>query len=178
VRPGLDLIPATIRLSYLENELANVRLRREDRLKTALATLADRYDYALLDCPPSLGIFTINALVATDAVLIPMSPDYLALLGVELVLTTIADIREELNHQLAVLGILPTRVARTTNARESLDQAREQFAPAHRLLAVAIPETVKFREAAGLGRTIFEHAPETAGAQAYHQLVTEVLHDV
>ncbi len=174
VRAGMDVIPATIRLSYLETELTNARFRREDRLKLALATLADRYDYTILDCPPSLGIFTINALAAANEVLIPMAAEYFAKLGVELLLRTISDVQDELNAEIRVLGILPTRVGRTTNAREIVEIAHEQYEDTHRVFDLTIPETVKFREAAGLGRTIFEHAPETPGARAYHGLVKEV----
>lgn len=173
VRDHLDVVPATIRLSSLEASLIT-KHRREDRLKLALATVADYYDYVIVDCPPSLGILTVNALSAADEVLIPMAAEYFALLGVELLLETIAEVQSEINPQLQVIGILPTRYTRTVNAREIVEQAREQFEETHRVFDLRIPDSVKFREGAGLGKTIFEHAPETPGAKAYLDLVKEV----
>ncbi len=173
VRDHLDVIPTTIRLSYLENDLMN-KVRREDRLKTSLATLADVYDYAIIDCPPSLGILTVNALSAAGEVLIPMAAEYFGLLGVELLLSTISQIQAEINPTLLVTGVLPTRVTRTTNARELVEQAHEQFDDTHRVFDLVISETVKFREAAALGKAIYEHAPDTAGATAYRELTKEI----
>lgn len=173
VRDHLDLIPSTIRLSHLETDLMT-KHRREDRLKLALTALAAHYDYALIDCPPSLGILTINALSAAKEILIPMPAEYFAMLGVELLLDTIREVQDEINPHLTVLGILPTRVARTVNAREMVDTARDQFGATVPMFPAAIPETVKFREAAALGKTIFEHAPESSGAEAYLELVKAV----
>lgn len=171
IRVHLSLVPATIRLSTLEVSLLH-KPRREDRLKVALTTVAADYDYAILDCPPSLGLLTLNGLSAADQVLVPMSVDYFSYLGVELLLSTVHEVQSEINSSLTVLGILPTRVTRTTNAREIIDQAREQFGDL--VLPCTIPESVRIREAAGLGRTIFEHAPETPAARAYQALVTYV----
>ena len=173
VRPNLDLAPSNIRLSYIEAALFT-KHRREDRLKQAVEQL-DRYDEVLIDCPPSLGILTVNALSAADAVLIPMAADYYSMLGVGLLLQTIEEMRAEINPHLSVMGLLPTRVARTTNAREVLDHTREALGPQVCIFQPAIPETVKFREAAGLGQTIYEHAPESAGAAAYLAIAKELL---
>src|SRR2546423_15080539 len=101
-----------------------------------------------------------------------MSVDYFSYLGVELLLTTVREVQGEITGALTVLGVLPTRVTRTTNAREILEQAREQFGDL--VLPCTIPESVRVREASSLGLTIFEHAPESPAARAYHELVTYV----
>lgn len=176
VRPNLDLAPSNIHLSYIEMSLILAH-RREDRLKNALASVASTYDFTLIDCPPSLGILTVNALSAADSVLIPMAADFYSMLGVGLLLQTIEEMRAEINPTLAVCGLLPTRVARTVNAREVLENIEEELGSRVRIFPSGIPETVKFREAAGLGQTIFEHAPDSAGARAYCALAQEILHD-
>ncbi len=173
VRPRLDLAPSNIRLSYIEASLFT-KHRREDRLKLALADVVRRYDLTLIDCPPSLGILTVNALSAADEVLVPMACEYFAMLGVELLLTTIDEMRGEINPALAIRGLLPTRYARTVNAREVLAQLKENLAGRIVVFEPPIPETVKFREAAALGKTIFEHDPASAGAEAYRQLAEAI----
>lgn len=174
-RERVCLAPATLDLSYKEASFYNMK-RREDRLKSALADVMPAYDFILIDCPPSLGILTINALSAAESVLIPMTADYYAMLGVDMLLATIEDIRAEINPDLVVLGLLPTRVGRTTNAREVLDETRKNLAERLRIFE-PIPETVKFREAAGLGKTIFEHAPGSPAAIAYTRLAENILND-
>ncbi len=174
-RPGVELAPATLELSYKEASIYNMK-RREDRLRAALATVKPSYDYVLIDCPPSLGILTINALSAADSVLIPMTADYYAMLGVDMLLATVEEIRAEINPDLAVLGLLPTRVGHTTNAREVLDETRKNLSTRLRIYE-PIPETVRFREAVGLGKTIFEHAPGSPGATAYQNLAESIIND-
>src|SRR5204862_6252528 len=111
-------------LSAAERQLVNMN-RREDKLRHALRPLRDRYDYVLLDCPPSFGLLTVNALSAADSVLIPMTCDYYTMLGVRLLLDTVQEIQDEVNPELRVEGVLPTRYdARTLHAREILDQTR------------------------------------------------------
>jgi chromosome partitioning protein len=173
IRSGLDLVPANIRLSYIEASLFT-KHRREDRLKLALADVASCYDFTLIDCPPSLGILTVNALSAADQVLIPMASEYFAMLGVALLLTTIGEMREEINPALSVRGLLPTRYARTVNAREVLARVKEDLGGQVDIFDPPIPETVKFREAAALGRTIFEHDPASPAADAYRALAEEI----
>jgi chromosome partitioning protein len=174
VRANLDLAPANIHLAHVEPALIN-KHRREDRLKMALQPVASEYDYVLIDCPPSLGILTVNALSAANQVLIPMAADYYSMLGVGLLLTSIDEMRAEINPTLTVLGLIPTRVSRTVNAREVLNHIKGELAGRVRIFLEEVPETVKFREAAGLGKTIFEHAPETPGAAAYNALAMEVI---
>lgn len=173
VRPNLDLAPSNIRLSYLEAVLFT-RLQREARLKRALAGSADRYDLVLVDCPPSLGILTVNALAAADAVLVPMACEFYAMLGVSLLLQTIEEMRAEINPGLRVLGVAPTKSTRTVHAREVLVRTREELAGTVRVFDAVVPESVRFREATALGKTIFEHAPGSRGAVAYEQLAEEV----
>jgi chromosome partitioning protein len=173
VRPGLYLAPANIQLSYTETHLYS-RLRREDRLKQALAQVDGGYDLALIDCPPSLGILTVNALSAADQVLIPMATEYFGMLGVALLLQTIGEMRAELNQDLTVMGVLATRVTRTHNAKEVLERTRADLGEDVRVFTVQIPETVRVKEAAALGKTIFEHAPDNPAATAYRMLAEEV----
>ncbi len=124
VRPNLDLAPSNIRLSYSEPDLLRSH-RREDRLKTALATVQGDYDVVLIDCPPNLGLLTVNALSAARYVLIPMAADFYNMLGVGLFLETLDEMRAELNPDLQVLGLLPTRYdKRTANAAEILERTR------------------------------------------------------
>jgi chromosome partitioning protein len=176
VRPNLDLAPANLRLANTEYQLVG-KYRREDRLKRALLSVDGRYDDILIDTPPSLGLLTVNALSAAQTVLIPLAADYLSMLGVSLMLQTILEIRKEINPQLKVVGIVATRVTRTTNAHEVLERVREELKGSVPILSTHIPETVRFREAAGLGKTIFEHAPDSPGATAYLELAREVSRD-
>ena len=171
---ALGIVPATKRLGAFEPEL-HQQLNREHRLRRALETVQSRYDFAVIDCSPYFNLLTINALAAADAVLIPMVAEYLAMTGVGSLLAAVRDIAAEINPRLAVLGVLPTRVGRTVNAREVVEAARQQFGELVPVFEHGIPETVKFREAAGLGQPIFVHAPEHPGAAAYRALCEEVL---
>lgn len=170
VRPNLLVAPSTLRLSYIEQDLYRAH-RREDRLKAALT---EDVDITLLDCPPSLGILTINALSAAGSVLIPMTAEYYAMLGVEMLLSTVEDVREEINPTLALCGLLPTRVGRTVNAREVMAETVKNLGERLRIFT-PIPETVKFREASALGKTIFEHAPDAPAAAAYTKLAEDLV---
>jgi len=174
VRPNLDLAPSNIRLSYSEPDLLRSH-RREDRLKTALATVQGDYDIVLIDCPPNLGLLTVNALSAARYVLIPMAADFYNMLGVGLFLETLDEMRAELNPDLQVLGLLPTRYdKRTANAAEILERTRADLADVIPIYDIVIPETVRFREAAAKGQTIYEHAPDSPGAEAYTRVAEEV----
>jgi chromosome partitioning protein len=175
VRLNLDLVPSNIRLSYIEGSLFT-KHRREDRLKHALEPVMPSYDYAIIDCPPSLGILTVNALAAANQVLIPMACEYFAMLGVSLLLQSIEDAQAEINPGLSILGIVPTRYARTVNAREILAQLREELGGRVHVFEHPIPETVRFREAAALGKTLFDHDSDNAGAAAYRALAEEIAH--
>jgi chromosome partitioning protein len=173
VRPNLDLAPSTIRLSYLEAHLFT-KYQRENRLKNALKPIVKRYDSILIDCPPSLGILTVNALSAADYVLIPMACEFFAMLGVSLLLQTIEEMRAEINPDLQILGILPTRSTRTTHCQEVLERLSSELGGTIHIYSTVIPESTKFREATVLGKTMFEHVPESKGAEAYFQVAKEV----
>jgi chromosome partitioning protein len=172
VRPNLYLAPSNIRLSYLEGQLIS-KTRREDRLRNALATIEGQYDFTLIDCPPSLGLLTVNGLSAADYVLIPMAAEFYSMLGVGLLLQTIREMKAEINPELEILGLLPTRVGRTNNARDVMERTKQELSGEFQIFD-PIPETVKFREAASAGQTIFEYAPDSPGAEVYRKLAKEV----
>jgi chromosome partitioning protein len=173
LRPKLDLAPANIRLSYLEPYLIT-RARREDRLKHALKPLLEDYRFVLIDCPPSLGILTVNGFSAADEILIPMAAEFYALIGVSLLLETLQDMRIDLNPELALLGIVPTRMTHTRHAQAVVERAKEELAATVRFFEPPIPETVKIRDAAAAGVPIFEFDPASPAAAAYYRLAEEV----
>lgn len=177
LRPGLDLVPSNIRLSYIE-ALLFTRHRREDKLKNAIESARSRYDFIIIDCPPSLGLLTVNALSAADHVLIPMVCEFYAMLGVGLLLDVIEDIRVEINPSLSVLGILPTRLNRTIHAREVLDRTKYELEGRVKVFEPAVHESVRFKEASAAGKTIFEYAPTIEGTEAYRILAKEILDGV
>ena len=173
VRPNLDLAPSNIRLSYLEAMLFS-KHRREDKLKNALATAKTNYDIAIIDCPPSLGLLTVNALSAADSVLVPMVCEFYAMLGVGLLLDVIEEMRVELNPSLTILGILPTRLNRTIHAREVMERTKAELEGRVKVFEPAVDESVRFKEAVAAGKTIFEYAPNVKGAEAYRNLAKEI----
>ncbi|MBE0480104.1 MAG: ParA family protein [Dehalococcoidia bacterium] len=174
LRPNLDLAPSNIRLSYLEAALFT-RHRREDKLKNALASAGNGYDAVIIDCPPSLGLLTVNSLSAAGHVLVPMVCDFYAMLGVGLLLDIIDDMRIELNPSLNILGILPTRLTRTIHAREVLARTRAELKDRVRVFEPPVHESVRFKEAIAAGMTIFEYAPTIQGAEAYLTLAKEIV---
>lgn len=174
VGDNLDLAPSNIHLARLELNMVTMN-RREDRLRDAVATVADRYDFILIDCPPSLGLLTVNAFSAATEVLIPMATDFYALLGVGLLMDTLGQMRREVNPDLTVLGILPTRLdKRTRHAREVIEKAASDF-PETRLLEPAIPESVVVKDASGAGKPLRLFAPDSAPALAYRAVAQEIL---
>lgn len=173
LRPQLDLAPANIRLSHLEPYLIT-RARREDRLRNALQPLLGRYAYVLIDCPPSLGIMTVNAFSAAHEVLIPMAAEFYALIGVSLLLDTIRDMRVELNPELSILGVLPTRMTHTRHATAVVERAKEELAGQVRFFEPPVPETVKVRDASAAGLPIAEYDAQSPAAAAYRTLAQEV----
>jgi chromosome partitioning protein len=174
VRPNLDLAPSNIRLSDMELTLVNVRFR-EHKLKRALEPVVSQYEYLILDCPPNLGLLTVNALIAAKYVLIPMTSEYLSMLGVSLLLKTIRAINSEANPDLAILGVLHTRYkARTLHAREVIARTKDELGSLVRVYDTPIHESTRFAEATGQGTTVFEIAPDLQGALAYRELAKEV----
>ena len=173
VRPNLDLAPSNIKLSYLEASLFT-RHRREDKLRNALSAVKNGYDLIIIDCPPSLGLLTVNALSAADCVLIPMVCEFYAMLGVSLLLDVIEEMRVELNPSLRILGIVPTRLNRTIHAREVLERTKTELEGRVKVFEPAVNESVRFKEAAAAGQTIFEYAPDIKGAEAYRIIAKEI----
>jgi chromosome partitioning protein len=174
VEKNVDIAPANIHLSAAELQLVNMN-RREDKLRNALKPVRDDYDYILIDCPPSFGLLTVNALSAADSVLIPMTCDYYTMLGVRLLLDTVREIKEEVNPSLRIEGLLPTRYdARTLHAREILDQTRGALGGDIKVFDTIVRESVRFKEAPITGRSILSYAGSSEGARAYRALAEEI----
>src|SRR5439155_14223647 len=169
---NLDLLPAHPDLAG-----ANVELPRESgserRLRDALAPIRDRYAYVLLDCPPSLGPLTVNALVAADRVIVPVQTEYFALEGLAGLLETLSLIQRELNPRLTVAGMLLTmHDSRTRLARDVEREVREHFPEL--VFETVIPRNVRIGEAPSFGRPVIHHDPHCAGSDAYFELAKEV----
>jgi chromosome partitioning protein len=172
-RLHLDLAPSSPALAGAEVEMVSL-LGREYLLQRALAPLRERYDYILVDCPPSLGLLTINALTAADGVIIPIQCEYLPLEGLSLLLRTINLVRERLNPRLTVTGMVMTmHDARTNLSRQVVEEVRSHFP--QEVFETVIPRSVRLSEAPSYGETILSYAPDSAGALAYQALTMEVL---
>jgi chromosome partitioning protein len=173
-REGVDLLPSNIELSAMETGLVNV-MSREFVLKEYIRQIGDRYDYILIDCMPSLGMMTINALVAADSVIIPCEPSYLSVKGLDLLMHSISKIKRQINPNLKIDGILMTMVdARTINARDITSALRESMGININVFNIEIPRSVRAQECANLGKSIFEHDPGGKVADAYERLSKEV----
>jgi chromosome partitioning protein len=172
--PGLSVAPATLELASTEVELFTA-IGREMVLRDAISGSADRrYDVVLIDCPPTLGLLTINALVASSRVIIPVQTQYYAIKGLTALIKVINTIRLKLNHDLEILGLLPTFYdGRTILAREMLENLRELGD--HRVFNTMIKNTVKLGEAPLTGRPVTEYAPSSAAAHAFRDLAREVI---
>ena len=169
----LHLIPSTIELAGAEIELVGM-VSREYRLKEIVEELKAGYDYVLLDCPPSLGLLTLNALAAADSILIPIQCEFYALEGVNQLLNTINLVRRRLNPRLEVEGVLLTMFdGRTTLSHEVERDVRAVFHD--KVYAAVIPRTVRLSEAPSYGKTVLEYDPHSKGAQAYLALTREVI---
>lgn len=169
----LQVVPATRDLVGAEVELVDAQ-GRERKLRKALGSVREDYDWILIDCPPSLGLLTINALVAADAVLIPLQAEYYAMEGLGELLRTITAVRKGLNQELEREGIVLTMVdARNNLCREVEAQARELFGS--EVFETVIPRNVRLGEAPSFGKSIVEYDPRSAGAQAYVALARELL---
>jgi chromosome partitioning protein len=174
VEKNVDIAPANIHLSAAELQLVNMN-RREDKLRNALKSIRHEYDFILIDCPPSFGLLTVNALSAADSVLIPMTCDYYTMLGVRLLLDTVREIKEEVNPNLRIEGLLPTRYdGRTLHAREILDQTRDALGSDIKVFDTIVRESVRFKEAPITGRSILTYAGSSEGARAYRALAEEI----
>ena len=174
---GVDLMPANIMLSGLEVSLVNA-MNREKILKQYLDTVRREYDFILLDCMPSLGMLTVNALAAADQVLIPVQAQYLSAKGLEQLLQTISKVRRQINPKLKIEGILLTMVdSRTNYAKEISALIREAYGNNIKVFSTDIPRSVRAAEIRAEGRSIFKHDPKGKVAEAYRVLTKEVLSD-
>jgi chromosome partitioning protein len=171
--PGMDLLPSNIDLSAAEVQLVN-EVAREQTLLHVLKPVIDDYDIILVDCQPSLGLLTVNALTAADGVIIPLECEFFALRGVALLIQTIEKIQERLNPRLEVEGILATMYdARTLHGREVLARVVEAFGD--RVFHTVINRTIRFPETTVAGEPITSYATTSNGARAYRDLAKEVL---
>ncbi len=170
---GMDLVPSNIDLSAAEIQLVN-EVGREQTLARALHPVLDRYDYVLIDCQPSLGLLTVNALACADGVIIPTECEYFSLRGLALLTDTVEKVRDRLNPRLSISGILITRFdTRTVNAREVMARVVERFGDL--VFDTVITRTVRFPETSVAGEPITTWAPKSGGAQAYRLLAREVI---
>jgi chromosome partitioning protein len=170
---GLNLLPSGPDLSGATVELVDVE-NREYKLKEALLEIRNNYDFIFIDCPPSLGLLTVNSLVASDDILIPVQCEYYALEGLGQLLNTIALVKENLQPDLEVLGALLTMYhKRIKLAKEVVEQVREHFP--YRVFDTLIPRNVDLAEAPSFGVPIIEHAKKSAGSKAYRKLAVEIL---
>ena len=170
---GLDILPSNIDLSAAEVQLVS-EVAREQTLSRVLKKLRGDYDFIIIDCAPSLGLLTINALTASDYVIIPLECEYFALRGVALLTETISKVTERLNDELEILGILGTMYdSRTLHSREVLERVVQAFGDT--VFHTVIRRTVKFPETTVAGEPITTYAPTSRGADAYRMLAREVL---
>lgn len=172
---GVDLLPSNIELSGLEVQLINT-MSREKVLKTYIDRIEHDYDYILIDCMPSLGMLTINALTAADSVIIPAQPEYLSAKGLEMLLGTINRVKSLINPGLQIDGILLTMVDnRTVFAREMVTLIRERYDAKPKVFINEIPRSVRAAETTAEGKSIFLHDRNGKVAQAYNAFTREVL---
>jgi len=171
--PFLDLLPAGPDLAGAEIELVS-EMAREYKLSEALKSLKSKYDFIFVDCPPSLGLLTLNALVASDAILIPVQSEYYAMEGLSELLRTVEAVREKLHPELRIAGFLLTMVDLRNNlAREVVDEVRRHFP--EQTYQTMIPRNVRLSEAPSHGKPILLYDITSTGAQAYLRLASEFL---
>ena len=169
----VDILPANIELAGAEVELV-AAISRETRLKKALDAVRDNYDYILIDCPPSLGLLTLNSLAAADSVIMPIQCEFYALEGVAQLMKTIELVRSNLNAELAVEGVVMTMYdSRTKLAEQVVDEVRNSFDIA--VYKTMIPRTVRLSEAPSFGQPILYYDKKSKGAEVYMKLAKEVI---
>ncbi len=172
---GVDFIPSNIDLSSLEVNMVSV-ISRETILRQLLADVVNDYDYILIDCLPSLGLLTLNALAAADKVIIPVQAEFLPAKGVSQLLQTINRVRRQINPKLKIEGILLTRVDSRKNASKEVSSlVKTIYGSAIKVFNTEIPDSVRAVEASGMGVSIYKHDPRGKVAQAYMRLTGEVL---
>jgi chromosome partitioning protein len=170
----LHVLPSSPSLAGAEVELVN-EIAREFQLKKAITPIAANYDYVLIDCPPSLGLLTVNALTAAqDGVIVPIQCEYLALEGLSDLLNTVGRVREHLNPGLVIRGMLMTMYdGRTNLAQQVVEEVKKHFG--QQVFSTIIPRNVRLGEAPSFGQPIMTYAPSSSGARAYQSLTVEIL---
>ena len=172
---GVDLMPANISLSGMEVSLVNV-MSREQVLKEYIDSVKGNYDYVLIDCMPSLGMLTVNALAAADRLVIPVQAQYLSAKGLEQLLQTVNKVRRQINPKLKIYGILLTMVdGRTNYAKDISNLIRDTYGSKLKVYKTEIPHSVRAAEISAEGKSIFAHDPKGKVAEAYKNLTKEVL---
>ena len=174
---GVDLVPANLELSAMEFNLVNA-MSRETALKNYLSEVKDKYDYVLIDCMPSLGMLTINALSCSDKVVIPVQDHFLAAKGMGHLLKTVSRVKRTINPNLEVGGILLTLVNKRTNlSKETIQDLKETYGRAIKLYDTQVPLAVKTAESTSRGKSIFKYDKNSKVATAYEDFAKEVLED-
>lgn len=172
---GLDIAPTTIELSGAEVELTSM-MARETRLKDAFGDVRDKYDYILIDCPPSLGLLTINAFTAADSILIPVQSEYYAMEGLSQLMNTMKLVQKHFNRNLKIEGVLLTMFDKRTNLGQQVNSEVQKFF-GDQVYKTIIPRNVRLSEAPSYGQAIIDYDPRSTGAKVYQQLAKEVLAD-
>lgn len=172
---GVDLLPSNIELAGLEVRLIST-MSRESVLKSYLNTVKQNYDYILIDCMPSLGMLTVNALMASDSVIVPSQPHFLSVKGLEMLIWTILKVKKQLNPDLRIDGILLTMVdRRTTFTKEIIEMMRNKYSENIKMFNTEIPLSIRAIETSAEGKSIYEHDKNGRVAEAYQELTKEVL---
>ena len=170
---NLDIVPSSIALAGAEVELVSA-ISREQRMKNAIADIKEKYDYIIIDCPPSLGLITLNSLTAADGVIIPVQTEYYALEGLSQLMNTFNIVHKHLNSRLDIFGVLLTMTDSRTNISNQVgDQVREHFKG--KAFETVISRTVRLSEAPSFGEPIIEYAKNSNGAKQYLSLAKEVI---
>ena len=170
---NLDIVPSSIALAGAEVELVSA-ISREQRMKNAISEIKEDYDYVVIDCPPSLGLITLNSLTAADGVIIPVQTEYYALEGLSQLMNTFNIVRKHLNSKLDIFGVLLTMTdSRTNISNQVAEQVREHFKD--KAFDIVISRTVRLSEAPSFGEPIIEYAKNSNGAKQYLSLAKEVV---
>ena len=173
--PNISIVPSNIELAQAQLDLVDT-VNRETVLRRMLRGVRQSYDFLLIDCLPSLGLLTINALTAADEVIVPLQADFLAMKGLVRLLTTIIRVKERLNPSLNISGILFTMTSsRTLHSKEVMEITRRAFGDRIRIFDATITTSVRFKEAPAAGKSILTYAPKSEGASAYRLLTEEVM---
>ena len=171
---GVDLLPANIELSGVEMSLFNA-MSREQVLKSVLSRVKENYDYILIDCMPSLGLMSINALAAADSVIIPSAPDFLSTKGLNLLIRTISRVRRQINPKLKIGGVFMTMANETNFRKDIVASVKAAYGKHLPIMQTVIPATVRLAEISTADHSIFKHEPKGHAAEAYRTLVKEVI---